>query len=240
MECTILIILSFEHWLLWCMPGLFQNWGSPLYQEQECGGSSDPPVCLIQCWLGGAAQFPQLCANEESLHIGNFLMTRHSGHRIASFTVSMKGWKENDMSCSRPLCTAPDMSSRGKELLLLFYLLFQVFLYDYFLVISEIAVLSQPCTSLFSLMPYIICLFLPRLLFPYIYLVLYICLMHVFQQDIQTSFNDCWNFLRVPRHKIYICVLSLPLQNSSAILLCKFCRLDGLSRHNSCRYSLKF
>lgn len=55
MECTIFIILSFEHWLLWCMPGLFRNWGSPHYQEQECGGSSDSPVCLSQCCLGGAA-----------------------------------------------------------------------------------------------------------------------------------------------------------------------------------------
>lgn len=89
-------------------------------------------------------------------------MTRYSGHSIASFTVSMKGLKGNDMSGSRPLCTASGMSARGKELFLLFYLLFQLFLYDYFLVISEIAVLSWPCTSLFSLMLYIICLFLPR------------------------------------------------------------------------------
>lgn len=35
-------------------------------------------------------------------------------------------------------------------------------------------------------------------------------------------------------------MLSLPLQNSPLIVLCKFCRLDGLSGHNSCRYLLWF
>lgn len=89
-------------------------------------------------------------------------MTRYSGHSIASFTVSMKGLKENGISGSRPLCTASDMSGTGRELFLLIYSVFQMFLYDYFLVISEIAVLSWVCTSLFSLMLYIICLFLPR------------------------------------------------------------------------------
>lgn len=124
--------VSLKHWLFWCIPGLFQNWGSPHYQEQEGGGSSDTPVCLTQCCLGGAASFPQLCASEESLYRGNFLMTRYSGHSIASFTVSIKRLKKNYMSGSRLLCSASDMSGRGKKLFLLFYLLFQVFPYDYF------------------------------------------------------------------------------------------------------------
>lgn len=113
------------------MPGFFQNLESPHYQEQEGGGSSDTPVCLTQCCLGGAASFPQLCASEESLYRGNLLMARYSGHSIASFTVSMKGLKENYISRSRLPCSASDMSGRGRELFLVFYLLFQVFLYDY-------------------------------------------------------------------------------------------------------------